>query len=508
MRMRILLDTNIVIHRETQRVVREDIGKVFRWLDRLRFEKIVHPQTITEIEKYADQEVVKSFKTKIQSYQVLETLARDTPEIAALRAADKTENDSVDTSILSELANDRVDFLLTEDRGIHRKAEKLGIGHLVLTIDAFLEKVTSENPEQSDYKVLSVHRKLCGDIDIRDPFFDSFRKDYPGFESWFAKKSQEKAYVCFSNDAQVVAFLYLKREPAGTEDYSDIEPPFRRADRLKVGTFKVAANGVKLGERFLKIIFDQALLMGVNEIYVTLFRASPAHERLVAQLMDWGFVVHGEKRSSAGVEQVLVRNFAPLVDLSNPRATFPFLSARARKFIVPIYPEYHTELLPDSILNNEKPARYVDDRPHRNALSKVYVSRSIERDLRCGDIIVFYRTKSGGHAHYTSAATTLGVVEQVIDGIPSLNQFISLCRKRSVFSDVELAKHWNYKPRSRPFVVNFLYVHSFPAPRPNLQALKENKVIADAPRGFEQLSDSAFQTLLRISNANTRLIVD
>lgn len=506
--MRILLDTNIIIHRETNRVVREDIGKVFWWLDRIKATKCVHPESVREIQKYADQEVVRSFRAKIESYDVLKCVAPDSPTISAIRASDTSENDSVDTSILSELVSKRVDYLLTEDRGIHKKARLLKADHLVLTIDTFIEKVSAENPEQSDYNVLSVHRKLFGEINVKDSFFDSFRKDYPTFDDWFASKSQEKAYVCFSKTGQVVAFLYLKREPPGSEDYAEIEPRFKRADRLKIGTFKVASNGVKLGERFLKIIFDQALRLRAEEIYVTAFTTSAAHERLIAQLGDWGFTAYGKKRSASGEEEVLVRQFAPRADRSDPRITFPYLSAGARKFIVPIYPEYHTELFPDSLLKTEKASQYVDDRPHRNALSKVYISRSIDRSLEPGDIIAFYRTKSGGHGHYTSAATTLGVVEDVIDRISSLEEFIALCRKRSVFSDAELEKHWNYNQRNRPFVVNFLYVCSFPAPRPNLATLKQNQIIQNAPRGFEALSDYAFNTLLRISNANARLIVD
>ena len=39
--MRALLDTNILIHREAATVVRQDIGKVFLWLDKLRYEKCV-----------------------------------------------------------------------------------------------------------------------------------------------------------------------------------------------------------------------------------------------------------------------------------------------------------------------------------------------------------------------------------------------------------------------------------------------------------------------------------
>ena len=41
--MRVLLDTNILIHREAATVVRQDIGKLFFWLDRLKYQKWVHP---------------------------------------------------------------------------------------------------------------------------------------------------------------------------------------------------------------------------------------------------------------------------------------------------------------------------------------------------------------------------------------------------------------------------------------------------------------------------------
>jgi hypothetical protein len=95
----------------------------------------------------------------------------------------------------------------------------------------------------------------------------------------------------------------------------------------------------------------------------------------------------------------------------------------------------------------------------------------------------------------------------VVGGIGNIDEFIRLCRKRSVFSDEDLKKHWNYAPGNRPFVVNFLYVHSLPK-RPNLASLKEANIITEAPRGFDELSDTAFTKLLEISNANKRLIVD
>lgn len=505
--MRILLDTNILIHREAGAVERNDIGILFRWFDRIHAEKCVHPGSVEEIERHGDLEVVRAFRAKLASYHILKTQAPDTPGIADMRGADRTDNDTFDTSLLAEVAAGRVDALVTEDRGIHQKARSIGLAAKVFTIDSFLEKVTAENPELADYKVLSVRRVFFGGVNLKDPFFDSFRADYPGFDKWFNRKADDTAYLCTGDDGRVVAFLYVKRE-GPEENYGDIEPRFPPATRLKVGSFKVASNGFKLGERFLKIVFDNALKLCVDGIYVTAFLRSEEQVRLIRLLEDWGFVRHGTKAGPAGTERVYVRNLGPAFDPADPRRTYPFFSRRARKFIVPVYPEYHTELLPDSILNTESPADFVENKPNRNAISKVYVSRSIERGLRPGDIVVFYRTGSGtAPAHYTAVATTLGVVQEVVDGIKTRAEFVEACRKRTVFSDSELGRQWDYRANSRPFVVNFLYVYSFPT-RPNLSQLKAEGIITDAPRGFEELSSRAFEKLLEVSHADKRLVVD
>ncbi len=503
--MRALLDTNILIHREARTAVRDDIGTLFRWLDDLRYEKLVHPDSIAEVKKHADSEVVLTLERKLQSYKTLKTKAPDSPAIAALRKDDRDKNDEIDTSMLAEVAGDRVDILITEDRGIHRKAAQISIAGRVFTIDAFLEKVTAENPSLADYKVLSVKKVLFGDVNVKDTFFDSFRQDYPGFDNWFNRKADDWAYVCTSEKGDIVAFLYIKRE-GFDENYSDISPAFNRAQRLKIGTFKVVSNGFKLGERFLKIVFDNALLYRVDEIYVTAFRRTSDQERLIRMLEDWGFKLHGTKRR---VEHVYVRDFRPRVDAYDPQRTFPYIYASASKFVVPIWPAYHTELLPDSILNTESPNDFVENKPNRNALRKVYISRSFERDLHAGDIIVFYRTKSpDGPAWYTSVATTIGVVQDVIDHIPNLTGFIAACRKRSVFSDNDLKKWWDYSPGNRPFVVNFLFVYSLPK-RPNLKQLDEIGMVksTNVPRGFARITDDSFEKLLKVSNADPRFIV-
>jgi predicted nucleic acid-binding protein len=500
--MRILIDTNIIIHREANRVYNEDIGLLFNWLDKLKFDKCVHPLSIEEISGHQDAIVVKTMKIKIANYNLLKTVSADDQLITKIRQSDKSRNDFIDTSILNEVYNNRVDYLITEDRGIHRKANFLGCSEKVFKIDAFLEKCIAENPELKNYQVLAVKKEYFGNINLNDVFFDSFKQDYTEFGNWFNKKADNISYICVT-DGDVKAFLYLKQED-NNEIYNDIQPSFPQKKRLKIGTFKVTSTGYKLGERFLKVIFDNALQYNVEEIYVTIFNKRDEQLRLIYLLEDWGFKHWGTKTTDNGIEQVFVRDCKPLPNIQQPKLTFPSVSKNTTKWIVPIYPEYHTELFPDSILNNESPQNFTENEPYRNAIKKVYISRSINRNLNSGDLVLFYRT--GGH--YAGVVSTIGVVDNIETNIRDENHFIELCRKRSVFDNTELKKYWNWNKNNRPFVVNFLYIDSFPMPKVNLKKLRELNIIQYAPRGFEPLSDAKFELILKEARADESYIID
>jgi hypothetical protein len=106
--------------------------------------------------------------------------------------------------------------------------------------------------------------------------------------------------------------------------------------------------------------------------------------------------------------------------------------------------------------------------------------------------------------------TTLGIVESIIDNIGSEEDFIRFCRKRSVFTDLELSKHWNYNKRNPPFIVNFLYAYSFPR-RINMKRLIEIGVIAsvhDAPRGFMQITVKNLRDIFQECQSDESIVVD
>ena len=302
-----------------------------------------------------------------------------------------------------------------------------------------------------------------------------------------------------------MGFLYIKLENI-EENYTDITPPFPRARRLKIGTLKVGLNGYRIGERFLKIVFDNAFINKVDEIYVTIFEHTPEQFRLIELLEEWGFTPYGSKSTPAGDEKVYCRPFSRNANRINPRITFPYMSSQSQFFFVPIWPDYHTELLPDSILNTESPDQYRENEPHRNALGKVYISHSFERDLSPGDVIVFYRT--GGK--YVGVVTTIGIVEKVHKNISSPGQLFEICRKKTFLTEDELLEFWNRYDRNRPFVVEFLYAYTFPK-RPNLAKLVDLKIIPDimsVPRGFSKITLEQLHLILKESKSDESIIVD
>jgi predicted nucleic acid-binding protein len=507
--MKILLDTNIVIHREASTVVNKDIGQLFNWIDKLHYDKFIHPITVSELNKYNNEAILKTLTIKLQSYNQIRFAAPvDSIIQNIIDKIDKTENDVNDTLLLNEVYNKRVDILITEDKNIHKKAESLNIKEWVYDINGFLLRVLSTHPTLIDYKVLSVRKGYFGNVNLQDEFFDSFKQQYKGFEDWFNNKINETAYTSYYEN-KLRGFLYLKVENIN-ENYSDITPQFALKKRLKIGTFKVNLYGVKLGERFIKIIFDNAVEQKVEEIYFTIFNDTVDKKILINLMEEYGFKNHGIKKTTSGDEEVYVRDFIKNFEKTNPKLTFPYIKKSSNIYVAYIKPQYHTELFPDSILRTESPNNFVENEPHRNAILKSYISHSIFRNLKKSDILLFYRTKDKKSGYYESVITTICIVDSVINNIKSYKELLKICRGKTVLSNKELEDYWNKFTGNKPFVLNFLYILSLKK-RPNLKSLIEAGIIKDPmnmPRGIFEISKENFEKIIKLSNTDANIIVD
>lgn len=289
------------------------------------------------------------------------------------------------------------------------------------------------------------------DIDLADPFFNSLKADYKEFPDWFKKKADEGAKAYVIRRMGIQGFMFLKPE---TGPITDCTPPLPRGRYLKVGTLKINGHGTKLGQRFIKKIFDHAIDERVDGVYVTAFSG---HEALLALLRAYGFQDFGIKTSANGDELVLLKSFS--VWHGDVLMDYPRIRVDAvRAFLLAIYPEYHTRFLPDSKLKNES-FDIVGDVSHTNSIHKIYLSGVAGTGkLRRGDLLVMYRTCDGkGPAYYRSVATSIGVVEEVrrIDSFPSEKEFFSYVRPYSVLDSADLSDR--FATKKRHVIIKFTY---------------------------------------------------
>lgn len=339
------------------------------------------------------------------------------------------------------------------------------------------------------------------EISLSDPFFDSLKQDYSEFSAWFAAKAESYAYVSFDDVNAINGFLYLKVED-GT--VSDVVPPLASARRLKVGTFKINAHGTRMGERFLRKIFDHALYEHVAEIYVTVF---PRHEGLMALFERYGFVRAAAKTTGNGTEDVLVKSMR--TTFNDVVRDYPLIRVRGdRTFLMALKPVWHTRLLPDSILKNED-AAIVQDISHSNSIHKVYLTamRGTE-DLRRGDVLVIYRTSDeASPAHYRSVATSLCVVEEVRDiaSFRDEQEFLNYCAPYSVFTINELEDF--YRKKRYPVIIRFTYNFALKKRVTRKYMIETLGVSADRYWGFFQLSGPEFKGIVSEGRVDENLIV-
>lgn len=337
--------------------------------------------------------------------------------------------------------------------------------------------------------------------DLTDTFFISLKKDYVGFEDWYAKKAEQKAmaYVLRAEDNTIQAFLYLKIED---DEILDIEPHLPAKHRLKIGTFKVNGHSTRVGERFFKKIFDYAMVNHVQEVYVTIFDKE-MQRPLIEKLQNFGFKQVARK----GEELVLLKDLSSFI--GEPNMDYPKMSTcGCNKYVLGIKPMYHSLLFPDSSVLSE---RYdlMQDVSVTNSIHKVYIS-FIEgtASLKKGDLLAIYRTTDiSGRAWFRSVVTSICVVEETkikADFVDEID-FCNYVKGYSVFSQTDLHKWYN----QRDFVVIKMTYNLALTKRVTRASLVENiGVNSNVYWGFFPLTDNQFGNLLKRGEADETYFIN
>jgi hypothetical protein len=225
---------------------------------------------------------------------------------------------------------------------------------------------------------------------------------------------------------------------------------------------------------------------------------------LSSLLERWGFLDYGVKKTDSGIEQVLVKQMKSYNNSLSVKQNFPNIKYSGKKFFLPIERRYHTDLLPDSILLNENQIEFIEKDAHRYALQKVYISFSYKRDMKPGDLILFYRKGEYGRARYTGVVTTLGVIDSVQYEFATKKEFFNECQNRSIFTDNELENIWR-KYRGKILLVKFLYLKNFKK-KVVLNYLWEKDIVTEGggPRSFDLISDSNYDLIMNVSEIEVK----
>ncbi len=431
--MNFLIDTNIVIPLEPTSKqdleVNTDLALKFHNLSSGSGNKIfIHPAIKNDIQRDKNKDRKELRETLIARYPYLPS----PPPVSTLDSSiiphEQTGTNSwVDNSLLAAVQGNLVDYLVTEDIGIHRKAKRLGIDSRILLLSDAIALV-EDLFDISTQPPPTVEKKYVHELDSSDDIFNSLRLDYGGkkFDTWLikCKRDHRDAYVVRSVSGEIAGIVILKRE--------DSLPNGVKGKILKICTFKVSAShgGNRLGELLLKPVFDY---IKYNQYEYAYFTAFPKQKPLIAFAGDFGFEIIENKDSPSEIALCKTFSFAEddLARLSpldfhiryGPRIT-SFLNNKA--FIVPIRPTFHLTLFPE-IGATPVSMFGTPQKPCGNSIRKAYLCNSSIKKIAEGDNLFFYRSKD------LSSLTSLGIVEATMTSknVSDVARFVG---KRTVYS--------------------------------------------------------------------------
>jgi hypothetical protein len=258
----------------------------------------------------------------------------------------------------------------------------------------------------------------------------------------------------------------------------------------------------------MKKILDAAIHGDYPEVYVTMFNDSDELRHLQHFFEKYGFRNIGTKSNPNGrTEVILLRNMATK-EYESPIKNFPFVKRNTgSKYMLSIYPKYHTQLFSDSILKNES-FNILQDTSETNSIYKIYICWMPDViKLKPNDKVIIYRTNDGlGSAYYRSVATSLCTIQEVHTNrdFENIDQFLDYCRC-SVFNRTDLQKWYRGKTC---FVIKMLYNIAF-TKRVIRKTLVENlNIPTDMYWGFFKLSDNQYKGILKYGEADERYFVD
>ncbi|MCK4794511.1 MAG: hypothetical protein KAV87_62860 [Desulfobacteraceae bacterium] len=487
--MKFLIDTNVFIPLEpTNKKDTEELTEATTRLSRIAIEQnhqlFLHPEVITDISRDLDESRTILRKIQTSKYPSLENPPQLPAELfKELGQPERGTNDWVDNQLLAVLAANAVDFVVTEDKRLHRKAIRIGLGDRTTTIQEAisiiidLSEITPKPPP-------AVHAIKAYGLNTSDAIFDSLKEDYPGFEMWLQKCSREhrQSWKIETPDGRIAGFCIVDKEEEVPEELS--------GSVLKLCSFKVSElhNGFRFGELLLKSVFNYATENSYDWLYITVFEK---YAKLLRLLNTFGFADLTSKTDLG--EKILAKPMNP--NAGEPTTTTPlefnirygphfFRLDTPSWYVVPIRPIYSNILFPET-----NPAGILSESstPYGNALRKAYLCGANIYPPPSGSVLLFYR--SG----YAVGGITIGITE-FSSRLTTAREIARTVGKRTVytFKDIE------NMCQSRPWILTIVFRQGRVFdPIISRSELEEGLVFSRPPQSIMQIRSEGKESLRR-----------
>ncbi len=468
--VKVLIDTNVIIGLEDNRIVSPIFSEISRKCQTHGIDIYIHEGSKQDIERDKDLGRRNIILSKIDKFLKLSNIPiPDRGKLEKTYGNISNDNDYVDVVLLYTLHTiNAVDFLITQDRGIHQRALKLNVADRVFTLEetlTWLRDTYSRHTVPLPY----IEEKQCQQISQQDEIFQSLNSDYPTFSDWFRDSCAKQHRSCWTISIDnKIAGIAIRKD----EDFQDIQNDLPEIGNkfsshptkiLKICTFKIQDKyrGEKLGEQLLKQVLWWTHKNKYDFVYLTVY---PKHKHLIDMLTQYGFESIGRKEKELYLGKVfssgILRTPESKPALAYHRQYYPGFIAmdNVKKYLVPIKPEYYRALFPENV-NDAQPDLFgpnlhaESSKIPGNAIRKVYVCNASIASIKKGDILLFYHLLDN-RSYYSQTIVTVGVVDG-FDVTCNHGELLRLTAKRSVFSEQQL-KEFTKNDTKPAKAINFL----------------------------------------------------
>ena len=499
--MNVLIDTNIFISREDYKEVPPNLSSLLELFEKNLVKIYIHPLSKEDVRRDSDLKRMQISLSKMASYPELVSppISRDDNDFINAVGIPKNKREIVDNELLYAVYKDAVNFLITNDKEILSKSQRIGLADRVLSVEEGLEFFGRQFVRYFPHQLLQSNRSLSIIWIYPIQYLMRLKKEYPDFKNWWKKICREgrMAWVFEREDKKLGGILILNQE----NEPIDSIPPMPKAKRLKICTFNVTHRGRKLGELFLKVAIRHAIENNLNEIYLTHY--TKPNDQLVNLMEEYGFIklarkINGEdvyfKIFDKAIPKEEIENITP-VDLNKKYYPAFYDGQRVRKHIIPIRPLYHDRLFIEyrrripSIF--EGAGELITE---GNTIKKAYICHTKSKKLNSGDILFFYRSID------RKELTSICTAENVFQNVKKYEDVIKLVGNRTVYSKDDLLEILGQGPAT---IIIFL-LHFDLKQYISLHNLQRAGIVRRAPQSVMEISDGGYRQILKMGGLDER----